>query len=61
MFFIYAILVIVILVVIINYFKRKHYVDMGNKFPGPRTIPLLSNGHVFLNRSAEGWFGYYIY
>lgn len=54
MFLIYSILIIVILIIVINYFKRKHYVDMGNKFPGPRTIPLLSNGQIFLNRSAEG-------
>lgn len=45
-----------LIILLITYFllKRKRNVDLGNKIPGPRTIPLLGNGHSFLNKSTDG-------
>ncbi|XP_056642364.1 cytochrome P450 4g1-like [Diorhabda sublineata] len=38
------------------WFRNQRYVQMGNKFPGPKSIPILGNAHLAIGKSAAGIF-----
>ncbi|KAI2474060.1 hypothetical protein C4B38_000147 [Diabrotica virgifera virgifera] len=38
------------------WFKNQRYVQMGNKFPGPATLPFIGNAHLAFGKSAHGLF-----
>ncbi|KAI2474059.1 hypothetical protein C4B38_000146 [Diabrotica virgifera virgifera] len=38
------------------WFKNQRYVQLGNKFPGPATLPLIGNAYLAFGKSAHGLF-----
>lgn len=48
------------LILIYSYFhfKRRRYVELGNRIPGPTAYPIIGNANIFFKASTEGSYYY---
>jgi len=48
------IILILILLHYLMYFKNKKRIDMIKDIPGPKTVPFFGNAFIYLNKKPEG-------
>ena len=52
-YFILSVMTLTLISIILQYFKNKRLYTQAALFPGPKTIPIFGNAHLFVG-STEG-------